>query len=166
MTTLVTLTYLEGKTTRMEVVDSSGERFVELITAGVDAIELAPDDAPLGLMRSIKKLIYAEDKEKFEKGITYVLENDKIKLDRFEPFTIRGYNVKIGNSKYGQILSVDLRKSDFAVYDRQEANNIVYAIRMVQEFNAELVAELTGDEVEQVEVEEASATDAASESNQ
>lgn len=145
--TLVTLTYQDKeqeKITRLEVVDSAGQRFVELISSGVLNIDLAKENAELGLVRSIKKLNFVEGKEKREIDVTYTTNDDRIHIDGFKNFTIRGFNVKVGNSEYGNVLSLDLVKPQVTLIKRSEANDMVYAIKAIQEFNTELVEELTG----------------------
>jgi hypothetical protein len=139
---LVVVTYNDLRVKRQEVVDPSSSRFTELVKSGIEEIAIADEGMKLGIARSIKTLGYKNEKEPIQIDITYTTNTGKLKIDDFESFYIRGYEVKRGFSDNGDVLSVDLKKSQFPIIDRQEALNIGYAVKSIQEFNQELINEL------------------------
>lgn len=143
MTTLVKTTYKENEITREEVVSVDSERFVQLLQQGIDKIVKAKPDAKIGVIGSVKALVYRDDKETHTVNINYDTNNgDAITISKFKPFAIRGYQITVESTKYGDILCVDLKKSKYAIINRTEANDMIYAIRNIQEFNDKLVGEL------------------------
>lgn len=141
-TNLVKIEYVDSKTdvVHSEIVSPSSPRFMEIIrhSETFTKIEEAPEGSIEGSVGNYRTLSFRENGEYVQVNIAFTVTNEGIlKIDdSFETFKVRGFEVsKTYNEKYGDILSVDLKQSTFALVDREIANDFAYAIRTIQQLN-------------------------------
>lgn len=145
---LVSLTYTLGQVKKQEIVSASSERFVELVSEGVLQIEMAAAGAKEGIAKSFNILNYREDDETksieiaYRKVSEFSIGEEKIIIDNFENFEIRGNKITKAKTKYGEMLALDLGKSVLPIFDRNDSNAISYAIKNIQDFNATILDEV------------------------
>lgn len=134
---------LQGDTRREEVVDTNSPRFLEIINMGGNpTVSKAPENARVGMLTTTRFINYREDKDMKHVEIRYHIVDDKLVILDFKPFKMRGYGISVTETDDGDMLELDLNNKNVVFVDRLQANDMINAIRRVQEINDGLSRDL------------------------
>lgn len=139
---------------RRRVIPFPSEEFNELAVKLFDAKDktyrghFVDNNTPLGECGRGKVFHYRLKSSHYQsKTINYEIKDGVIRFIDFNGLIVDGYQIGTRHSEDGDLLKVDLKKSEFAPTDAKEVNRIRYVLWAIQKFNNELLEEADSDDL-------------------
>lgn len=139
---LVQLSYMNEENVKVvENVNADSQRFIDIIARHVDDIRPCEPDEKEGLVGLVVERSYMDANRKTELlSVVISSEDGKLKFDLPET-AIRGIRLKIyDDKKYGKLLGINLDLNRYYLNSKQKTNRILNTIKLVSEFNQQLIS--------------------------